>query len=544
MTPTDPPPATDVHADVVIVGAGPTGLISALLLADRGHSVALIERWPEPYALPRAVGISHETLRALQNARVIDDLAPQLLFSGDGSRVAEIRSAEGEVLGVRHDRATSPSGWPERASFCQPDLERTLDARIAEHPGTQVFRGWTAVHVASDDEEALVTAEPLTGAAAMDPSSGITGSHSSGDGHLRAHGRYVLGCDGANSVVRQAVGADTTDLGFAYDWLVVDVIPHDPHRTYVPHLGQILGPPRPTTLVMGGPGRRRWEFMRLDGETMQDLNRPETAWRLLAPFDVTPENATLERHAVYTFRGRWCESWNRGRVLLAGDAAHLMPPFLGEGFNSGVRDAVAVSWQLDLVLRRLADARLLDTYSAERLGHVRQTIEGAVELGRMICVTDPAEARRRDESLRAARDNAVAHTGVRQWRLGEGTWLADDPHAGYLGVQGRVRIGERTGRFDDLLGRGRFVLIGRDQDPEAFLTEELRERWKDLGGICAHIADSAPVADVDGTYANWFATKDVDLALLRPDFYVFGTARSVADAPQLISALLDRLASP
>ncbi|WP_107469705.1 FAD-dependent monooxygenase [Streptomyces mangrovisoli] len=177
--------------------------------------------------------------------------------------------------------------------------------------------------------------------------------------------------------------------------------------------------------------------MRLEGETTKDLNRRETAWRLLAPFDVTPDNATPERHAVYTFRAHWSESWHAGRVVLAGDSAHLMPPFFGEDFNSGVRR------RRRLLAARPRPARTRRHESSRRL------------LGR-------------DEQLRAARENALPPGAVRQWWLGNGTWFAGDPWAGRLGVQGRIRVNDRTGRFDGLLGQGRFVLIGRHHDPDAF----------------------------------------------------------------------------
>ena len=516
-----------VDADVVIVGAGPTGLLSALLLANQGHRVALIEKFPEPYPLPRAVGINHETLHVLQRAELMDVARSHVLFTPDGSRTRHLLSADGEILQVRIDRATSASGWPERASFYQPEFERTLNERAVAHPNVTVLRGWSATTVTTSDDTVTVDAVPYA-----DNTSGT----------LRACGRYVLGCDGANSVVRAGDLADVEDLGFAYDWLVVDVLPNAP-RTFTPNLGQILGPPRPTTMVGGGPLRRRWEFMLLDGETREEMNRPETTWRLLAPFDVTPDNATLERHAVYTFGARWATRWRSGRTLLAGDAAHLMPPFLGEGFNSGVRDAMAVTWRLDLILRGLAPDTLLDSYSAERLGHVRLIVEQAVQLGRIICTTDPDEAEARNERLRAARDRPPAdERPPPPWRLGPGLWRASDPHAGVLGVQGRVRAGDRTGLFDDVVPHGGFVLVSAQGDPARAFTPSTQAAWARIGGVSVHVGADSNVVDVDGTYRDWFATRGIGVALFRPDFYTFGTASSLDGAEGLVTDLLAALA--
>jgi resorcinol 4-hydroxylase (NADPH) len=514
-------PTATLDADVVIVGAGPVGLISALLLANAGHSVAVVERWPEPYPLPRAVSLSHQSLRTLQRAQVIDAVLPSLYFTPDGSRRTEIRSGDGEVLAVRVDNSESLSGWPERASFYQPDFERTLNAHVAAHPMIQLRRGWNAISVEADDTDVTVYAVPQAGG-------------EQGDLHVRA--AYVIGCDGANSTVRTGDLAETHDLGFSYDWLVVDVLPKQP-RVFTPHLGQILGPPRPTTQVSGGPGRRRWEFMRLDGETIEELNRPETAWRFLAPFDVSPENATLERHAVYTFRGCWPVRWRAGRALLAGDAAHLMPPFLGEGMNSGLRDAMAVTWRLDLILRGRAPDSLLDSYGPERIGHVRQIVEQAVAMGRMICITDPVDAEARNARLRAAEAQQLPEIRRVEWRLGEGHWLGSDPNAGYLGVQARVETDGRLGLLDDVVPHTGFTLLSLSGSP--VLSPETTAAWKAVGGMCIAFGDAKKdVVDIDGAYTRWFDEHTCSVALVRPDFFVYGTAPSIEDAEALIVRLL------
>jgi 2-polyprenyl-6-methoxyphenol hydroxylase-like FAD-dependent oxidoreductase len=515
-----------VETDVAIVGAGPTGLITAILLANLGHQVALVEKWAEPYDLPRATGITHEILRCLQIARLLDDVRPDILFTEDGSRRFEIWSGTGEVLTTRVDKATSVSGWPERASFSQPRFERSLSERARTHPNIRLFRGWNVVDVAEGGSSVTLD---------------CVGWNRSRSGSLQVTAQYVIGCDGANSMVRSGDLAAVEDLGFAHDWLVVDVVLAD-GRVISPHLAQILGPPRPTTLVSGGPGnRRRWEFMRLDHESMDELNSEQAAWRLLAPFDVRPENATLERHAVYTFRGRWAVRWRSGRRLLAGDAAHLMPVFLGEGFNSGIRDAVALAWRLDLILRGVSTDALLDSYVDERLGHVRQVIERAVEAGKMICLLDPDLAAARNARLRADPDGLMPESTRRDWRLGAGVWRSRDANSGYLGVQGRVRVGGVVGLFDDVVGHRGFLLIGVDDDPGRYLSPKTRDCWRRIGGMSACVGQDTEIVDVDETYRAWFASRGVSVAIFRPDFYVFGTATSIGETEDLVSELLQQL---
>ncbi|HTY16636.1 MAG TPA: bifunctional 3-(3-hydroxy-phenyl)propionate/3-hydroxycinnamic acid hydroxylase, partial [Myxococcota bacterium] len=350
---------------------------------------------------------------------------------------------------------------------------------------------------------------------------------------------FVVGCDGANSFVRQHLGATVTDLGFFFDWLIVDVIPREP-RVWDPLNIQICDPARPTTLVSGGPGRRRWEFMRLPGESIEELNSEPTAWRLLAPWGFTPQNATLERHTVYRFQARWVDTWRNGRLLLAGDAAHQMPPFAGQGMCSGLRDAANLAWKLDLVLAGRAPDRLLDSYASERIPHVRALIELSIELGKVICVADPAAAAARDERMTSEAHARSAPIAAPLPSLGPGLFAEGSAGAGRLFVQDRVRRGDAEGRFDDVVGRG-FALVSPIGDPAAALDRESAAFFAALGGVTAHVSADGPIVDANGGYARWFAAHGAAVALQRPDFYVFGTAPALDGARGLVESLRSAL---
>jgi 2-polyprenyl-6-methoxyphenol hydroxylase-like FAD-dependent oxidoreductase len=485
--------------DVAIVGYGPVGQLLATLLGERGWRVGVFEKQPAAYPLPRAVHFDHEVGRILQAAGIAGGLAGMT----ETADFYEWRNAAGETLLRFASKQLGLSGWPDANMFPQPDLEKLLDARARALPAVAVHRGHEVVSLDAGD-------------------TGVRLEVATAEGRRAVEARFVLGCDGANSFVRSALGATVTDLGFFFDWLIVDVLPHTP-KVWRPLNVQICDPARPTTLVSGGPGRRRWEFMRLPDESFEELNSVATAWRLLAPWDVTPGNATLERHVVYRFQARWVDGWRKGRLVLAGDAAHQMPPFAGQGMCSGLRDAMNLAWKLDLVLAGKAPESLLDAYAAERVAHVRAMIDFSMALGRVICIADPAAAAARDAAM-----IAEAKEGRQQEPPGalgiSGGVIADaTPYAGALFPQGRVRRGDASGLFDDVVGRG-WTLLGRSGDPLAGLDRETAAFFASLGGIAAHVGRDAPVRDLDGTYGEWFARAGVDVVLQRPDFYLFGTA--------------------
>ena len=498
---------SEVYTDVVVVGAGPTGLTLATLLAQRGHTVTVLERWADPYPLPRAVHFDHEVGRLLQACGI----GPGLRAISEPAELYEWRSASGETLLRFGRKGDGPSGWPTSSMFCQPELEALLERRVAEFAEIDLRRGFEVTAVDDMGDHVVVR--------------GADGT--------TVNARFVVGCDGANSVVRSLTGLPVHDLGFSYDWLIVDVI-LDAARVYDPINLQVCDPARPTTAVSGGPGRRRWEFMKLPGESLEELNDEQRAWELLAPWDVHPGNARLERHAVYTFQARYAEQWRSGRILLAGDAAHQMPPFAGQGLCAGIRDASNLAWKMSLVLTGQAFEAVLDTYQEERLAHAKAIIEFSMQLGQVICVADPDEAAARDAGMSAA----VGREPIDVPDLPgptSGLLCSGSPLAGALFVQGVI-----DGRlFDDLHGAGwRLVSGGSDAPIASALADDLAGWFATIGGKVVAVDGS------DSVLGRWFGDHGTSWALQRPDFHLYGTATDGAGASRLLADLRSQLLDP
>jgi flavoprotein hydroxylase len=297
--------------------------------------------------------------------------------------------------------------------------------------------------------------------------------------------------------------------------------------------------------------------MRVPGESLEEFRGEASAWRLLGLFDITPDTARLDRYGVYTTQACYADTWRSGRVFLAGDAAHVMPPFLGQGMSSGFRDVANLAWKLDLVHRGVADGSLLDTYEVERRAHVQHAIRMSIDSGTVICETDQKKAAGRDAVMLAALRRRTQQRHARSLREAvvdgvlhrtpDGT---PAPHAGAPAVQGRVTAGGRTGRLDEVVGSG-FVLITR-ADPAPALDPDATAFLDALGAhrVTVRPADAAPtpaagdgpvtdVVDLDGVHLAWLADANADAVLVRPDFYVFGVAAG-PDGPATLVADLRR----
>ncbi len=378
---------TTVRVDVIVVGLGPTGAALAGLLGQQGVRVAVLERLPSLYPLPRAIGLDHEAMRILQELGVADRMGPYL----GAYRPSEYRGMDGQLI-KRLDTQPEPHrlGWAPNYVFNQPGLEGVLRARLAELEGVQVHL--EAEVVATGQDEAQAWAEVrLAGQADA----------------TRFVGDFLVACDGGASPIRKRLGITLEDLEFDEHWLVVDALVPEDKLAQLPQTQvQYCEAARPSTFVVGPGHHRRWEVMLLEGDSLSPDFPEEELWPLLARW-IRPGEATLWRAAAYRFHGLVAHEWRRDRVLLAGDAAHMTPPFMAQGMVGGLRDAHNLAWKLVRVLRGESPDTLLDTYTEERRPHMRQTVMTSMGLGRIICERDPEKARERDARLLAAHGGEV-----------------------------------------------------------------------------------------------------------------------------------------
>ncbi|MFG2937811.1 bifunctional 3-(3-hydroxy-phenyl)propionate/3-hydroxycinnamic acid hydroxylase [Streptomyces sp. NPDC048282] len=464
--------------DVAIVGCGPVGLTLSHLLGKQGLKVVCLEREPEAAHLPRAGHVDAEALRVWQAAGV-EKPALTALSESVGF---DMRDEAGEILvEYKVPPGIGPYGWPHDFSLKQPTLEHALRGCL---PDTVDLR--VGVEVTAIDQDA----------------DGVTVTYAGGS--LTAG--YVVGCDGGSSFTRKSMGSAFEVLGPDDPYLVIDAELTDSSLRLEPGGHLYATPARPHYLRVSGT-TLRWEFKVLPGDDTAELTRPETVHRMLEPW-VGPDQIVLERAVVYVFHSLLADQWRRGRVLLAGDAAHLQPPFHGQGLCSGIRDVANLSWKLAQVVRGEATDALLDTYQSERAPHAREWIVEATALGALVQTTDPVVARERDAKLRAGDRGAlrpirpVLGPGVRQ--------NPGSAHDGTLSIQPWLAGGAL---LDDVVGFRYAVAATEDT-----------LRGVDTG--------DAVIIDEPGTLLDHYGTHAV---VIRPDRYVLGTAED----PAGLQALLD-----
>lgn len=515
--------------DVIIAGLGPTGATLAGLLGQAGVRVAVVDRLPDLYPLPRAIGLDHEALRIVQELGLSERMAPHIA----PYQPSEYLGMDGRLI-KRLDALPEPHrlGWAPNCVFDQPAFERVLRERLAELPNVRVFLETEIEDTGQDAHQAWADVR-------------FAGRSE----RTRLQAKYLVACDGGASPIRKRLGIALQDLDFDEPWLVVDAIVEEHKLSQLPQTQvQYCEAARPSTFVVG-PGRhRRWEIMLLEGDSLSPEFPEHELWPLLARW-IRPGDARLWRAAAYRFHGLVATEWRRDRILLAGDAAHMTPPFMAQGMVGGLRDAHNLAWKLRRVLAGRSSAVLLDSYMQERCPHMTQTIRTAMGLGRIICERDPGKARERDARLRAAHGGSVK-TEYRQNmipNLAHGLIAAGSPLAGELFPQPQVCTAGRAGRLDDLSGACvRAVVTGPLEDAQKAVWRQalapLGGRLVRVGAAGARGGDVLEVAEQQPLIEPWLAAAGRRVAIVRPDHYVYGTAADPAEGLRLLSDLVQAFA--
>jgi 3-(3-hydroxy-phenyl)propionate hydroxylase len=498
---------------VVIVGAGPTGLCAAALLAARGVQCVVIERQREIYPLPRAVHLDDEGMRILQAAGVAGAFAP-LTRPALGLRLLDSRHRT--IAEFARSTGHGAHGYPQANMFDQPDLERTLWDRLAALPLVELWAGHDVVAI-----DQLAAPYGVT----------VTAREGQTDQVRSVRGSVVLGCDGANSTIRRLIGARVRDLGFAERWLVVDARTDRPIDAWN-GVHQVCDPARAATYMRIGPDRYRWEFRLQDDEDVASMCEPDVLGPLLAPWTSDRELAGIEivRAAEYAFRAWLADPWRDGRVFLLGDAAHQTPPFIGQGLGAGLRDAANLAWKLAAVIGDDADAALLDTYQSERSPAARALIRKAITAGWAMTGGGGAAARFRRLALTIVCRIPAVRAAVLDRpapALGEGVLVQAGRLGGALVPQPWISTGGQARRLDDVLGLGFAVLSDRPLSPQV--------------ADVARRLNAAVVIDAGDTLVDWLRRSRAAAVVVRPDRVVMAATDRTGQLDAAGLATVDRM---
>jgi 3-(3-hydroxy-phenyl)propionate hydroxylase len=515
--------------DVAIVGYGPVGAILANLLGRDGHSALVVDQMLDIYGKPRAINIDHEVMRVLQSVGLAESVekivSPHLGtdFLGIDDRLIKV---------FNPIEPPYPLHWQPNLMFIQPEFEPILRDGAARFPTVDIRLGCKALRISQNSEGAALEIER------------------GGQPAETLKARYLIACDGAASPIRKQLGIEQDSLGFDEWWTVVDAWQRRP--TQLPkRTTQFCLPSGPTTYVVGPRELRRWEIKLLPGETPDDFEDHAVVRRRLAPF-VDPEAIDLWRVATYRFHALIARQWRLGRIFLAGDAAHQMPPFMAQGLCCGVRDVANLRWKLNGVLRGAYPERLLDSYEVERKPHIRQLVATAKHLGEIIGELDVEKARARDALLGEEVDSGRSIT-VRQKLIPDltagiiahtregGAWAA----AGSLFLQPEVIVKGERRLLDDVLGE-RFAVIAFGRARADWLDARARRALKRLGGAewillregeeVARFAERA-FSDATGNLERWMKAENYLAIVVRPDKFVFGAADSAESLCDLCLSL-------
>ena len=512
--------------DVVIVGAGPVGLMTVNLLGLAGLRVALFERNSTLVGLPRAIAYDAETLRLFAQVGLFDEIAPGLV---QNPHVRHINARGRSLMAAQFQH--SLYGHSPLGTFYQPEFEKVLLKGLARFGAVGVAFEHAVCGLEQDER-------------------GVTITISTPEGERKARAAYVVACDGGTSGVRERLGVKLVGSTFAQRWLVIDAIVRN-HN--IREITFTCDPRRPIVELPAVGDRVRWEFMQLPGESEDEL-RSDDAVRALVKRKAGIDAFEIERKAVYTFHARVADRWRAGRVFLAGDAAHLMPPFAGQGMNGGMKDALNLSWKLAAVLTGQASEDILDTYQIERAPVVTRMVELSRRLGSVIMPTSRTVAAARDAlfaclnlsgHFRAfiSRGGIVPPPAIHRSAL---TASGKDALIGQMAPQPTVKSHHGEAQLDSFLACHQWLALGFETDPASMLSsrdlailDALGAKFVCLNGLGRAKSHQTLVVQCnDSRFIAWGEKYRVRGILVRPDRFIAARLNASADLAVLNSFAL------
>lgn len=519
--------------DLIIVGAGPVGMMIANLAGPSGMRILVLEQLEELIDYPRGVGMDDECLRVFQTA----GLAEEAVRHTFPNQWMDFRTARGHSFASIQPRA-QPFGWARRNAFIQPLIDKVLFNGLSRFENIDILFGHEMTGLSNTDSGVEVVAR------------------ASGGAERRFSSAYLVGCDGGRSLTRKIAGIEFEGQTNSTRWLVIDIA-KDPIGA--PNSILICDPARPYVSIALPHGIRRLEFMVKTDETEERLSSKEGLRELLLVAMPDPDSAQIIRSRVYTHHARLAKKFRSGRVILAGDAAHLMPVWQGQGYNSGIRDANNLAWKIIAVFRQGAEDFLLETYEQERREHAKAMISLSTLVGLIFSPTNRLLAALRDvvfsilNSIPPIRDYVVQMQFKPMPQYTRGVVVQKSPASSAVGrlfIQPHVSLKDgRVVRLDDIIGY-RFAIVAWASDPTFYMNDEARTLWRRLHGrtlvarspgeLTSGVEDISPETTLigDGSMAlkDWFAFEDVGIAILRPDRFVAAVC-SPQDISKTVSAL-------
>ncbi|MDT2006170.1 bifunctional 3-(3-hydroxy-phenyl)propionate/3-hydroxycinnamic acid hydroxylase [Rhodococcus opacus] len=551
-------------SEVLIIGAGPAGLMLANILGGYGHTVTVLEAMDDLIDYPRGVGLDDESFRTIQTVGLVDAVRPHT----NPQHIMRLVNGAGKVILVNNPQ-TDEFGWERKHGFIQPEVDRALYEGLSRFPTVRVLFG----HRVEEVEE---TADAVTALAQVTGADGRVVEH-------RFGARYLVGCEGGKSPTRKRLGVSFEGESPSTRWLVVDVN-NDPLGTPNVFLG--ADPKRPYVSIGLPHAVRRWEFMLHDGETEDQVTDPDFVNALLAEHVPDPSSLDFIRRRVFTHHGRVASNFRGGRQLIAGDAAHLMPVWMGQGWNSGMRDATNLGWKLASVLSGQAGDALLDTYTTERQDHAKAMVDLSLTFGKFIKITNPVAATARDAAASVLNlfpqiksyfadmrfkpmprytrgvlaDPTTRRAGTAAAKL-TSTLVpvrTANTKVSPVGVQfPQPRVNTSTAPnvlLDDAIGSWWSVIVWGNS-PKDVLPQDSLDKLAALGARLVAVVPETQrewagrymdpevlvVGDHTGRLKKWFDDRPTPLVFLRPDRFVAGACLT-QDAPATLDAILRSMA--